>query len=163
MSVSEASSAVRAIDKPGVSPDARHRWRSLGDVYLAKPIGPTERKFGLTVGIVFIGIAAFSLWRGHVLRAEVTMALGSALLLAALIRPSSLRGIAAGWSRIGHALGWVNSRVLLTVLFGIVLWPIGVLSRLFGSDPLDIRRTGESLWTPYSTRLRDPKHYESLF
>ena len=139
------------------------RWSSLGDVYVAPPPAPSHRSFGLTVGFVLAAMAAFTGWRGHILRAEVLGAIGGALILAALVQPASLRGLAAGWSRVGHALGWVNSRVLLTLMFVFILWPIGVVSRLFGSDPLDVRRRGGSFWIAYSIRLRDPKHYEHLF
>ena len=50
------------------------------------------------------------------------------------------RGLADGWGRVGHALGWFNSRVLLTVMFVLIIWPIGVISRLFGNDPLERRK-----------------------
>ena len=139
-----------------------HRWRSLGSAYIAPPLAPSLRSFGLTVGGVLALIAAFSLWRGHVLRAEVLGAVGGLLIVLALVRPQSLAGPAAVWSRIGHALGWFNSRVLLTLMFVLILWPVGFIARLFGNDPLE-RRKRESMWTPYPDRFRDPKHFEKLF
>ena len=141
----------------------RTRWSALGEVYVAPPVAPSHRSFGLTVGSVLLGFAAFTLWRGHTVRAEVLGTIGGVLVLAALVRPASLRGLAAVWSRIGHALGWVNSRVLLTLMFLFVLLPFGVISRLFGADPLDRRRRSDSFWIAYSPRVRDPKHYERLF
>jgi saxitoxin biosynthesis operon SxtJ-like protein len=146
-------------NKPAVAP---HRWRPLGTVYVAPPLAPTHRSFGLTVGGVLVLFAAFTLWRGHTVRAEVLGAVGGLLMLTALVRPSALAGLAAGWSKVGHALGWFNSRVLLTVMFVVVLWPIGFLNRIFGSDPLERRKDG-SMWSPYPERLRDPKHFERLF
>jgi hypothetical protein len=163
MSTSGSSSTAAGTTGRSAAVVGRHRWPTLGEVYVAKPQAPSDRKFGLSVGLVLIVIAAFSLWHGRVGRAEVTAACGLALVLAALIRPSSLRGIATGWGKIGHALGYVNSRVLLTLLFAVVIWPVGVVSRLFGSDALSVRRRGVSFWAPYSSRLRDPKHYERLF
>jgi hypothetical protein len=141
---------------------APHRWRALGTVYIAPPQAPTHRSFGLTVGGVLVAFAAFTLWRGHATRAEVLGAIGGLLIVAGLFRPSSLAGIATVWGKVGHALGWFNSRVLLTVMFVLVLWPVGFISRLFGNDPLE-RRKRESMWTPYPARMRDPKHFERLF
>jgi hypothetical protein len=141
---------------------APHRWRALGEAYVPPPIAPSHRSFGLTVGGVLLAIAALSVWRQHPTRAEVLAAVGSVLVVLALVRPSALAGPAAVWSRIGHALGWFNSRVLLTVMFAIVIWPIGLVSRLFGSDPLERRRRG-SMWSAYPERMRDPKHFERLF
>jgi hypothetical protein len=140
-----------------------HRWRALGEVYVAAPPAPAHRSFGLTVGGVLAAIALFSLWRRHMVRAEIVAAISAALIVAALVRPASLALLAKGWGRVGHALGWINSRILLTVLFILVLWPVGFVSRLFGSDPLDRRRRAGSFWTAYSTRPRDPKHYERLY
>jgi saxitoxin biosynthesis operon SxtJ-like protein len=141
---------------------APHRWRPLGTVYIAPPPAPTHRSFGLMVGGVLVALAAFTLWRGHTIRAEVLGAIGAVLIVAGLVRPSSLAGLATAWGKVGHALGWFNSRVLLTVMFVLILWPIGFLNRLFGNDPLERRKSG-SMWTPYPERLRDPKHFERLF
>jgi hypothetical protein len=139
-----------------------HRWQSLGTVYIAPPQLPSHRSFGYTVGVVLLLFAAFTLWRGHVTRAEILGGIGGLLIVAALVRPQSLAGLAAVWSRIGHALGWFNSRVVLTIMFMLILWPFGFVSRLFGSDPLERRKRG-SMWTTYPERMRDPKHFEKLF
>ena len=143
-------------------PPAR-RWTVLGDVYVASPPAPSHRGFGLTVGGVFVLIAVFSAWRGHTLRAEITGAVGALLVVAALVKPAALAGAARVWGRLGHALGWFNSRVILTLMFGIVLIPVGLASRLFGSDPLDRRRRSGSFWIDYPARSRDSKHYKHLF
>ena len=125
-----------------------HRWRALGSAYVPPPIGPSYRSFGLTVGGVLAGIAAFSAWRGHVVRAEAVGVIAALLIVLALVRPAMLARPAAGWSRVGHVLGWFNSRVLLTAMFVLIIWPTGFLSRLFGSDPLDRRRRSGSMWSP---------------
>jgi hypothetical protein len=139
-----------------------HRWRALGDVYVAAPPAPTPRSFGLTVGGALAAIALFSLWREHLLRAELVAVVSIVLIVAALVRPGSLTPMAKQWARVGHLLGAVNSRVLLTLLFVLVLWPVGFVSRVFGSDPLG-RRSSGSMWTPFPTRARDRKHYERMF
>ena len=139
-----------------------HRWRALGEVYTAPPPSPTPRSFGVTVGGVLAAIALFSLWRRHVVRAEVAAAFSGVLVIAALVRPAWLVPVAKQWNRVGHLLGWLNSRVLLTAMFVLVVSPIGVLGRLFGSDPLG-RRAAGSLWLPSAKRVRDPKHYERMF
>ena len=125
--------------------------------------GPSHRSFGLTVGGVLAAIAAFSAWRGHSTRAEVVGAIAAVLIVLAVVRPAALARVAGGWARVGHVLGWFNSRVLLTAIFVLVIWPTGLASRLFAADPLDRRRGTGSRWTPYPERLRDPKHFERLF
>ena len=144
-------------------PRPAHRWRSLGSAYVPPAIGPSHRSFGLTVGIVLAAIAAFSFWRGHLLRAEIVGGVGALLIVLALVRPALLARPAAGWGRVGHALGWFNSRVLLTIMFVLIIWPIGAITGLFGVDPLGRRKKSGSNWSPYPDRLRDPKHFEHLF
>ena len=139
-----------------------HRWRALGEVYIAPPASPTPRSFGFTVGGVLAAIALFSLWRRHVGRAELAAAASGVLIVAALVRPAALAPVAKQWNRAGHLLGTVNSRVLLTAMFVLVIAPLGALGRLFGSDPLG-RRAAGSQWLPFSKRSRDPKHYERMF
>ena len=47
---------------------------------------------------------------------------------------------------LGHALGWVNSRLILGLVFFIVLQPIAYIMRLTGYDPLRTRQKGEGTY-----------------
>jgi hypothetical protein len=122
-----------------------------------------ERSFGVSVGIVLCLIAAVLFWRGRVVRAEWLGGVGAVLLVLGVGRPSLLKWPSAAWWRFAKALGYINARVLLTVLFGVVLTPLGLLWRLTGKDPLSRRREGWSGWSAYPARYRDRKHYERMF
>ena len=54
----------------------------------------------------------------------------------ALLLPSLLAPVYKGWMSAGHALGWINTRIILGIIFYILLLPIGLLMRLFGKDPM---------------------------
>lgn len=54
------------------------------------------------------------------------------LLLQAFTYPSSLIPVQMLWMRIGAVLGWVNTRIILGVLFFLLLTPIGWLQRIRG-------------------------------
>jgi hypothetical protein len=43
------------------------------------------------------------------------------------------------WKRIAHAIGNFQARVLLTLFYAVLVFPFGVVIRLF-SDPLRIKR-----------------------
>ena len=47
---------------------------------------------------------------------------------------------------LGHVLGWVNSHIILGLVFIVVLQPIAFIMRLTGYDPLRSRRTGETTY-----------------
>jgi len=54
--------------------------------------------------------------------------------------PAAARGIEWVWFKIALGLGWVNSRILLSVIYFVFLLPIAWLSRLFTKDPLALRK-----------------------
>ena len=125
---------------------------------------PRGRSFGLSVGGVFAAMTVWFFWRGRMTAATVCGVLAAALILPALVWPSLLRRPAALWFRFSHLLGWVNTRILLTTLFIVVLTPMGVVMRLFGWDPLGRRRRPATAgWAAYSARQREPKHYERMY
>jgi Saxitoxin biosynthesis operon protein SxtJ len=122
-----------------------------------------ERAFGMPVGIVLCVIAAVLWWRGRTLQAEVIGGVGAVLMIAGLMYPAILKYPAAWWWRLAGALGYVNTRILLTVLFWVVLVPLSLVWRITGKDPLARRRRTSPGWVPYPERYRDRKHYERMY
>ena len=122
-----------------------------------------ERSFGVSVGIVLLAIAVALVWRGRVGRAEILGAVGGLLLVCGLVYPPILRVPSALWWRFSRALGHVNARVLLTVLFSVVLTPLSVVWRLTGKDPLARRRDRWPGWSTYPARYRDRHHYTRMY
>ncbi len=122
-----------------------------------------ERSFGISVGGVLCAIAVFLAWRGRVARAEVVSGAGALLVVLGLARPMLLKPVSDVWWRFSRVLGHVNARILLTLLFVLVLVPLGLLWRLTGKDPLSRRRDRWPGWSPHPARYRDPKHYARMF
>jgi hypothetical protein len=122
-----------------------------------------ERSFGVSVGGVLCVIAAALVWRGRIARAEWVGGIGAVLLVFGLVRPSVLKWPSAAWWRFAKALGYVNARILLSVLFGIVLTPLGLIWRVTGKDPMSRARSRWEGWTAYPARYRDRKHYERMY
>jgi hypothetical protein len=126
------------------------------------PANP-ERSFGISVGIVLCVIAALLLWRGRIGRAEVVGAVGVVLLVSGLLYPPLLKYPSAAWWRFSRALGYVNARILLSIIFFLILTPLGLLWRMTGKDPLARGRKGWRGWTPYPTRYKSAKHFDRMF
>ena len=122
-----------------------------------------ERSFGVSVGIVLCAIAALLVWRGRILRAEILGGIGAVLLVAGLVYPPILKWPSAAWWRFSRALGYVNARILLTLLFSLVLLPLSIVWRLTGKDPLGRRRQRWPGWSPYPARYRDRTHYTRMY
>ncbi len=66
--------------------------------------------------------------------------------------------------RLAAALGYVNSRVLLTLMYYLVFTPYGLVSRLSGRDPLRRRAgAGESYWVERKRTRQAREGFERLF
>ena len=129
---------------------------------MAQSFRGRERQFGLSVGMVCGLLAAYAIWRGFVTSSWAFAILAAMLIGCALTNPSLLRVPSALWWRAAHALGWLNTRLLLVLTFFLILTPLGLLARASGWDSLRItRRDKGSGWMPYSKR--DPKHYERMY
>ncbi|PYV44932.1 MAG: sxtJ [Acidobacteria bacterium] len=94
------------------------------------------RSFGLLVGGVFVLIGLWPVvFRGQTLRGWALLAAGL-LVLPAVVLPKTLKPIYRVWMAAGHVLGWINTRIILSVVFYIVFTPSGLIMRLFGKDPM---------------------------
>ena len=126
--------------------------------------GAGGRSFGFAFGGLFAVVAIYRAWRGRP-DAAIAFAIASAvILLIAFTAPRVLDAPNRVWMRFARALGWINSRILLSLLFFVVITPYGALQRLVGRDRLGRKWHGAPpAWTPAPERLRDPKHYEHLY
>ena len=100
------------------------------------------RKFGFTTGaIIVVLFALFFPWVFDV--AVMPMwpwIIAGALWVPALLVPAVLRPVYTTWMKIGHGIGWVNTRIILGVLFYVLVLPMGLIMRLFGNDPMARKR-----------------------
>jgi hypothetical protein len=130
-------------------------------------LDPSRRalvKFGLTMGIAFVVLGAVVfIFGSHPERGYALAGIGLLFLLFAWIAPAALRPVRKGWMAFAFALGWVMSRVILTVFFFIAVTPVGLIMRLLGRDPLEIRAVNDSYWIPRERKPREAKDYERLF
>ena len=111
------------------------------------------RSFGLLVGGIFLLIGIGPLITGKELRPWAVV-LGAALLVLGLLLPQSLSAVHRVWMKIGHVLGWINTRIILSIVFYGLFAPIGFFMRLRGRDPMRRRydSSAESYRVPSAAR-----------
>lgn len=95
------------------------------------------RNFGFAVGSIFIilfGLLlpflrsnSFPVW---------PWIIAVILFMGAFIAPIVLKPIYAVWMKVGHILGCINTTILLSIIFILLITPIGLLIRFFGRDPM---------------------------
>ena len=82
---------------------------------------------------------------GHEFRGW-TLLIGVLGLMLGLTAPRLLNYPYKGWMALGNALGWINSHIILGLVFILILQPIAYIMRLTGYDPLRTRRKGEKTY-----------------
>jgi hypothetical protein len=58
------------------------------------------------------------------------------LVTTALLLPPLLRPVYWLWMKFGHALGWINTRIILGVTFLLLFVPVALVFHLLGKDPM---------------------------
>jgi len=95
------------------------------------------RDFGYLIGFglpLIIGWLIPSI-TGHAFRAW-TLWISIPTLVIGIISPRFLKKPYQAWMQLGHLLGYINSRIILGIVFVAVLQPIAFVMRAFGYDPL---------------------------
>ena len=53
----------------------------------------------------------------------------------------------AGWKKFAHVLGIINTKILLTLTYFIIIAVVAIIMKLFRKDPLDRRmKPSASYW-----------------
>jgi hypothetical protein len=114
---------------------------------IAPPSSAAEgRRFGLLVGGAFLGLAGLTAWRGHSIEPWILAAVGSALLIGALVAPARLEPVRRWWLALAEAISRVTTPVLMGVIYFAIVTPIGWMRRLAGGNRLVRRRTAKTFW-----------------
>jgi hypothetical protein len=121
-----------------------------------------RRRFGLTVGGILCALALiFFLRHKHHIPYRVCLTAGPTLLVAGLVAPVLLGPVEKVWMALARVLGFINSRILLSVVFFLLVAPVALLLKLLGRDPLARRRDpkASSYWLPHPP-AEDPQRYK---
>jgi hypothetical protein len=98
------------------------------------------RKFGLVFAGMFILIFGLLLpWIWEKPSPMWPWIVAAVFVAAALLVPMALGPVYRLWMKIGHVLGWVNTRIILGVMFFLIFAPVALLLRLLGKDMLKQR------------------------
>jgi hypothetical protein len=111
--------------------------------------GPSDRKFGLTLGGILALIAIIKAVE-HSPWGIVWGALAAALIGFALLRPSLLTMPNHLWLKLGLLLHRIVNPVIMAVLYYGTILPVGLAMRACGKDPLHLKldRGAASYWLP---------------
>lgn len=122
------------------------------------------RKTALLVAGVLGLIALFLWYRGRTTAPVVLGAVAAVLVIVGFLLPRFAILFHRGWMRFAYALGYVNSRILLTLVYFLIFVPYGIISTLASRDPLDLRAKDRTTYWHKRKLTRQPKErFERLF
>lgn len=89
-----------------------------------------------------LAMVLLSLILGFLTDADWFFVLAIPLLVLTMIAPRVYRPLAYAWLGLSHLLGTVVSRILLTLVFFVIVLPVGLLRRLLKKDSLHLKEFG---------------------
>jgi hypothetical protein len=120
--------------------------------------------FGVTMAAALAVLTAFRIWRRGFDEIAIGALIVAALFaLTALLTPATLAPVYRLWMRLAEVLGWINTRILLIIIFYLVVTPVALVMRLFGHKPLEARGRDGSHWTEPPRNSYGDRHYEKQF
>jgi len=85
----------------------------------------------------------------------------------ALVAPNFLNPVYQVWMRFGLTLGWVETRIVLGLVFYVMMLPMGIIMRLLGNDPMrrDLQKNNQKQDASYRvlSKLRTKESLERPF
>ena len=95
------------------------------------------QEFGLLTGGIIAGLFGLilPLIQGHSLPI-IPWIIAITLVGLAIILPKSLDPVYQVWMKIGLYVGWLESRIVLSIVFFIILTPMALIMKLFNRDTM---------------------------
>lgn len=113
---------------------------------------------GMAITLILLIVAYF--WS-----VDILLPIALVVLLFTMAAPMLFKPLAYFWFGLAFVLGFVMSRVILTLIYGLVVTPIGLLRWVLGADAL-MRKSWKSgtasVFQVRSGRIR-PQHMEKPF
>ena len=120
------------------------------------------RKFGITIGTIFLIVAGFFFWKEND-SFQLFLPIGITLFAVGIVIPVILKPVYWVWMVFATVLGWFMTRVILSLLFYVILTPIGLIARSFGKQFLNLKmdHSKQSYWNMKT--VETSKNYEKQF
>tara|TARA_X000000950_G_scaffold150705_1_gene185724 strand:+ start:3269 stop:3679 length:411 start_codon:yes stop_codon:yes gene_type:complete len=121
------------------------------------------KNFGVTIGFILLMIGAFLFIREKD-SCIYFFSIGSILIIVGVITPVILKPIYKIWMIFAVIIGWIMTRVILSILFFSIITTIGIFTRLIGKDFLNLKsKNNESYWNIRNKEYELNQDYEKQF
>ncbi len=70
---------------------------------------------------------------------HVLILAAGAVLVLTMTQPAVFRPLARIWFGLSHFLGTIVSKIILSIVFFLIVTPVGLMRKVFGADPMKSR------------------------
>ena len=136
----------------------------LEEIKLIKTENKDLRSFGITFGIIFLIIAGFLLYIENE-SFQLFIVISIIFIIFGFLLPIILKPIYISWMSFAIILGWFMTRFILSLLFYLIVTPIGLITRVLGKDFLELKKEASngSYWNQRGVVLKKIKVMISNF
>ena len=121
------------------------------------------KNFGFTIGFILLILSGFLFYKEKNLFVYF-FCIGSMSIGLGGITPVVLKPIYKIWMIFAVIIGWIMTRVILSVLFFSIITTIGIFTRLIGKDFLSLKsRNQKSYWNSRDREYELNQDYEKQF
>tara|TARA_B100000212_G_scaffold137320_1_gene103473 strand:+ start:258 stop:668 length:411 start_codon:yes stop_codon:yes gene_type:complete len=121
------------------------------------------KNFGFTIGFILLIISVFLFVRERD-SSIYFFSLGLIFIGLGIIIPTVLKPAYKIWMSFAVIIGWIMTRIILSVLFYLIISTIGIFARLFGKDFLNLKsKNNESYWNIRNEENELNQDYEKQF
>lgn len=113
------------------------------------------RTFGIALAVFLSVIGLIQFRRGNAPICFWFWGAAAIVLLATLAVPIMIKPIYLLAMLVAHVLGWINTRLILGLIFYFIFTPIALIMKIMGHDPLH-RKFDKQAKTYWKTRERVP-------
>ena len=95
------------------------------------------RKFGITTGVILVLLFGLAIPYLFNFNYPVWPWIIAAVLTAwGLVAPLTMKPLYIAWMRFGLVMNWINTRLILGILFYGIFLPFGLVFKITGKDPM---------------------------
>jgi hypothetical protein len=134
----------------------------IDDGYV-RPDGRALRRFGLTLGTVFVLLGLWPALRHHAHPRVALTALGGSLAVLGALVPMLLLYPHRAWMSLGSLLGAINTRIILVVFFYVLITPLALVMKLLKRDAMRRRYDPNATTYRVPSTSRSPEHMKRMF
>lgn len=133
-----------------------------------RPVTPPEdprrlHRFGMGLFVLLTLTGVVLLWKDHRVAGQASVVLAAGVGAVGLWAPARLALVFRLWMRLAKTVAWINTALLLSLVFFGILVPLRLLMRAMGQDLLGRKKREGSYWQAVPRHSLGDRHFDRQY